>query len=67
MVKSKFKPPYWYHDNIKFSDDEIQKLKIELSSLKSGNHLHYSSFFMKETERPDKVHNHRYCKIVEDI
>ena len=62
-----FKPPYWYHDNIKFSDDEIQKLKIELSSLKSGNHLHYSSFFLKETERPDKVLNHRYCKIVEDI
>ena len=42
-----FKPPYWYHDNIKFPDDEIQKLKIELSSLKSGNHLHYSSFFLK--------------------
>ena len=22
-----FKPPYWYHDNVEFSDDEIQKLK----------------------------------------
>ena len=63
----RFKPPYWYHDNVEFSDDEIQKLKIELSSLKSGNHLYYSSFFMKENERPDKVHNNRYCKIVEDI
>ena len=62
-----FKPPYWYHDNIKFSDDEIQKLKIELSSLKSGNHLHYSSFFLKETERPDKKYNHIYSTIVRNI
>ena len=62
-----FKPPYWYHDNIKFSNDEIEKLKLELSSLKSSSHLHYSSFFMKENERPDKIYNDRYCKVVEDI
>ena len=22
-----FKPPYWYHDNIKFSDNDIEELK----------------------------------------
>ena len=25
-----FKPPYWYHDNVKFSDIEIINLKTDL-------------------------------------
>ncbi len=25
-----FKPPYWFHDNVKFSDDDIKKLKNSL-------------------------------------
>ena len=24
-----FKPPYWHHDNIKFSDDDLKILKYE--------------------------------------
>ena len=24
-----FKPPYWYHSNIKFSKDEINELKSD--------------------------------------
>ena len=27
-----FKPPYWYHDNIKFADDDIKILKSEMSN-----------------------------------
>ena len=27
-----FKPPYWYHDNIKFPDEEIEILKSEMSN-----------------------------------
>ena len=27
-----FKPPYWYHDNIKFPDEEIKILKSEMSN-----------------------------------
>ena len=26
-----FKPPYWYHDNIKFPDEEIKFLISEMS------------------------------------
>ena len=37
MVKNNFKPPYWYHDNIKFSDDEINNLKNYLLREKNKN------------------------------
>ena len=29
-----FKPPYWYHDNIKFSDDDLKILKYEIDGLR---------------------------------
>ena len=27
MIKSKFKPPYWYHDNIQIPNHELNKIK----------------------------------------
>ena len=27
----KYNPPYWFHDNIKFSDKQIQELKDDLN------------------------------------
>ena len=27
MIKSKFKPPYWYHDNIQIPNHEVNKIK----------------------------------------
>ena len=27
MIKGKFKPPYWYHDNIQIPNHEVNKLK----------------------------------------
>ena len=35
-----FKPPYWYHDNIKFSDEEIDTLPGYHNVLK-GNYTFY--------------------------
>ena len=37
MTKNNFKPPYWYHDNIKFSEDEINNLKNYLLREKNKN------------------------------
>ena len=28
-----YKPPYWYHDNIKFKPEEIEKLKNDIENI----------------------------------
>ena len=28
-----YKPPYWYHDNIKFSDNDLKILKTDIDGL----------------------------------
>ena len=68
-----FKPPYWYHDNIKFSDDDLDKFKTEFINLR---HLfahddslkeQLSSYFVDDILRPEKRFNNYYSKIIEDI
>ena len=70
MTKSKFKPPYWYHDNIKFSDNEINNLKNDLLESKYKNkdsEEHKTSFNQHPTDRPDKFLNVYYQDIIGDI
>ena len=31
-----FKPPYWFHDNIKFSENDLEILKSEIDVLREG-------------------------------
>ena len=66
-----FKPPYWYHDNIKFPDEEIKILKSEIDGLREqkfakGNQ-HISTFLLEKYERPESKYLDSYKKIVEDI
>ena len=59
-----FKPPYWFHDNIKFPSDTINKLKIDLSKIE-GNVK--TSYYIDQNERPDKFLNSFYADIIENI
>ena len=34
-----FKPPYWHHDNIKFSDEDLKILKYEIDGLREKKYL----------------------------
>ena len=64
-----FKPPYWYHDNVEFSYDDLKELifDIALSGLSAGNNNHYSTYFLNENQRPDKKYNDLYSTIVRSI
>jgi len=65
-----FKPPYWYHDNIKFSDNDIKKLKNSLLDDEYKNkdiEEHKTSFFHRFDQRPDAFLNSYYKDIVNDI
>ena len=68
-----FKPPYWYHDNIKFSDDDIDSLKKDLIKISKVLNQddpikdQLTSYFINDTIRPEKKFNKYYAKIVEDI
>ena len=58
-----FKPPYWHHDNIKFSDEEIKILKSEMSnkseflSEKDPRKHQLTSYFVDDILRPEKKFN----------
>ena len=68
-----FKPPYWYHDNIKFPDEEIKFLISEMSirskflSENDPRKHQVTTFFVDERIRTEKIFNIRYNQIVEDI
>ena len=68
-----FKPPYWYHDNIKFSDEEIDTLKKELTRMSAvlseddSLREQVTTYFVDDTTRPEKRFNNFYSKLVEDI
>ena len=66
-----FKPPYWYHDNVKFSENDLKILKSDIDGLGekkfAKNNMHISTFFLEQTERPEKKYVEVYEKIVEDI
>ena len=66
-----FKPPYWYHDNIKFSKDDLNLLKSEIDALReqkfAKRNQHISTFLLEKYERPENKYLDLYKKIVEDI
>ena len=66
-----FKPPYWYHDHIKFSDDDLNKFKYQIDGLRDKKFArekqHISTFFLEKYERPEKKYLDLYKKIVVDI
>ena len=76
-----FKPIYWFHDNIKFSSEEIDEFKSNLDKLDveklTGtfivgeklikNNDCISTFVYCENDRPDVKYNDMYSKIVENI
>ena len=65
-----FKPPFWFHDNVKFSDDDIKKLKNSLleDQYKNKSVLeHKTSFNHHPDFRPDRFLNKYYKDIVDDI
>ena len=46
-----FKPPYWYHDNIEFNQEQLNQLKLELELIGfqkyAKNKEHISTYFIK--------------------
>ena len=66
-----FRPPYWYHDNIKFNQEELKQLESEVKLLGSEKYseskTHLTTYFLSEKERPEKIFNKTYNSIVEDI
>tara|TARA_B100000508_G_C11349890_1_gene223418 strand:- start:88 stop:630 length:543 start_codon:yes stop_codon:yes gene_type:complete len=66
-----YRPPYWYHDNFKFSENDLKILKSDIDGLGekkfAKNNMHISTFFLEQTERPEKKYVEIYKKIVEDI
>ena len=66
-----FKPPYWYHDNIEFNQEQLNQLKLELELIGfqkyAKNKEHISTYFIKQHQRPEKKYVEVYEKIVEDI
>ena len=65
-----FKPPYWFHDNIKFSDEDIKKLKNYLLDEQYKNKdvvEHKTSFNHHPDFRPDRFLNTHYKGIIDDI
>ena len=48
-----FKPPYWYHDNVEFSYEDLKELKFDIDSVGSEKYAkekhHISTYFLKET------------------
>ena len=66
-----FKPPYWYHDNIQFRYEDLKELKFDIDSIGTQKYAkekqHISTYFLKETQRPDKKFNDIYSTIVRNI
>ena len=58
-----FKPPYWFHDNVKFSDEDINILKNSLLEEQYNNKdivEHKTSFNHDPSFRPDRFLNKYY-------
>ena len=67
----KFKPPYWFHRNIKFEKEEVDKVAKELKHVSRELIVRdeplLSSYHFKLHQRPDKIWNDRYSKIMEGV
>ena len=66
-----FRPPYWFHKNIKFDKEEVDKvaeeLKVVSRELIVREEPLLSSYHFKLHQRPDKIWNDKYSKIMEDV
>ena len=66
-----YKPPYWYHSNIKFSSEELDKLKFEIDTIgsekQSKDKKHVTTFFLSPNQKPEDKYKNIYSSIVEDI
>ena len=66
-----YKPPYWYHDNIKFSEEELNSLKRELDTLGSEKYTEnkqcITTFFLEDELRPEMKYKDKYFNIAEQI
>ena len=65
-----YQPSYWYHDNIKFPEREINQVVSELKRLGSGLTVRgypVTSYHFKIHSRPDKIWAPKYTKILEDL
>ena len=66
-----FKPPYWYHDNVEFSYENLKELKFDIDFIGSEKYAkekqHISTFFLNENQRPDIKHNDIYSTVVRNI
>ena len=55
-----FKPPYWYHDNIEFNQEQLNQLKLELELIGfqkyAKNKEHISTYFIKKHQRHEKIY-----------
>ena len=38
-----FKPPYWYHDNVEFSYDDLKELKFDIDFIGSEKYAKENS------------------------
>ena len=58
----KYKPPYWFHDNIKFSEKQIQDLKDDMNNLvdekQQNPKTNISTYFLKD-ENSGKYMSHK--------
>ena len=66
-----FKPPYWYHGNIKFSSEELNNFKKILDDLGSEKYEEkkqcITTFFLDETLRPEMKYRDKNIDIEEEI
>ncbi len=77
----KYNPPYWFHDNIKFSEKQIQDLKNDMNNLvdekQQNPKTNIRTYFLKDENSGkymshksmnlDKKFNDFYSKVVESI
>ena len=66
-----FKPPYWYHDNVKFSENDLKELKFDIDFIGSQKYardnLHISTYFLDTNQRPENKYIDLYSTIVRNI
>ena len=63
-----YKPPYWYHDNIKFCANDLEYLKSNINATQQPEGAEqFSTFHLEEHEKPEFKFLSFYKKIIEDI
>ena len=66
-----YNPPYWFHKNIQFPDEEINQVSENLKKISKEllvrKYPMLSSYYFKMHQRPDKIWQKKYSDIVKDI